>query len=562
MNLAHLSPAATLLGLAALLVGLFLLQRLRTRHRERVVPTTMFWRQAAEESRARVLVERFRHLLAFLLVALVAALVWLALAGLELERGAPALERIYLLDGSAQTAARGRFGELLARLASHLEKEGAEPVIFCGARPRTLLERHEDPRLLRLRARGLAPEACAPAIERTVRELLPTFKDGRPRELVLVGAAQPPAEFLRLLPEGVTLTALPCGSAAERPAIGALGASPALSLEHARADVLIEVQGPRDGASLLVDLEGAPLAPVLAGRDDGCERYLIENLEAAGGLLTAALAGEDGAVLDRASLVLPRRALIRVSVAQELRPRLLPALVHDPAVLLVEDGADVACVLRGAGTGPAAATLDFVERRAQEAAFLVSGAEERAALEEALGAIDLGAIERVPDASSAPAAHEEITAAFAQGTGGRRVSLWLDLLLADYDFTQTAAFPVFLGAALRWLAGADPHLPFVAAGAPVRTGSERWRDEPGREFFAAGGLFTPPRAGLYFAPDGARLACVLPPSDAAPKEAAGAADEEELPPGDARPHLPTWLGLIAFLLLLAEWRLWRSGRIP
>ncbi len=561
MNLAHLSLAATLSGLAVLLAGLFLLQRLRTRHRERVVPTTMFWKQAAEESRARVLVERFRHPLAFLLIALIAALVWFALAGLEFERGAPALERIYLIDGSTRAAAPAPLGELLARLAAHLQKEGAEPVLFCGARPRALLERHEDPRLLLLRARGLAPEACAPALERTVQELLPTFQDERPRELVLVGAPLPPAEFLRLLPEGVTLVSWQGGGGpAERPAIRALGASPARSLEPARVDVLVEIDGPIDGAALAVDLDGAPLESLLEAREDGGARCLLEDLEAAGGLFTATLTGNDGVRFERAALVLPERPHLSVSVAEELRPLLLPVLVHDSGVRLVEDGADVACTLRGAGAG--AATLDFVDRSAQETAFLLRAPATRGALEEVLGVVDLGAIERLPNAAGVLPEREEVTAACEQASGGRRVSVWLDLLATDFDFTESAAFPAFLGAALRWLAAAGPHVPFVAAGAPVQTGSERWRDEQGRELFAAGGVFAPPRAGLYTAPDGERLACALPPGEAAPQDAADALARAELPPGDAPPHLPTWLGLSAFLLLLVEWRLWRSGRIP
>ena len=77
----HLSPTVALVGAAALVGLAFLLQRLKVRHREVLVPTTLFWREAVERSEARKLTERFRHPLAFLLVVLILLLLWLALAG-------------------------------------------------------------------------------------------------------------------------------------------------------------------------------------------------------------------------------------------------------------------------------------------------------------------------------------------------------------------------------------------------------------------------------------------------------------------------------------------------
>ena len=68
MNLSHLSPAAFAAGLAALAGGLYLLQRLRVRHARVEVVTTLFWKQVLEDTHARELTQRFRHLPAYLLL--------------------------------------------------------------------------------------------------------------------------------------------------------------------------------------------------------------------------------------------------------------------------------------------------------------------------------------------------------------------------------------------------------------------------------------------------------------------------------------------------------------
>jgi len=80
MSFTTLSPLSIALGLVGLAGVLYLLQRLRVRHREIDVVTTLFWREALQETRARVLVRRFRHPLAYAFVLAIAALLWLAFA--------------------------------------------------------------------------------------------------------------------------------------------------------------------------------------------------------------------------------------------------------------------------------------------------------------------------------------------------------------------------------------------------------------------------------------------------------------------------------------------------
>ena len=58
MSFANLSGLGVVLGVAGLAGALFLLQRLRVRYQPKRVVTTLFWKEALEEARARVLVRR------------------------------------------------------------------------------------------------------------------------------------------------------------------------------------------------------------------------------------------------------------------------------------------------------------------------------------------------------------------------------------------------------------------------------------------------------------------------------------------------------------------------
>ena len=80
MSFSNLPIGAVLAGIAALAGVLYALQRLRVRHRPVTVVTTLFWKEAVEETRARVLVHRFRHFWAYLLLLTIVSLLWIAIA--------------------------------------------------------------------------------------------------------------------------------------------------------------------------------------------------------------------------------------------------------------------------------------------------------------------------------------------------------------------------------------------------------------------------------------------------------------------------------------------------
>ena len=117
---AGLAAGTILAGLAAIAGVLFLLQRLRVRHRPVLVISTLFWRAAVEEARARVLVERFRHPLVYLFLLAICAFLWLAAAGLDGE-DRDGRRHLVLVEGSAAAGVtEARLAETLRSVATHV----------------------------------------------------------------------------------------------------------------------------------------------------------------------------------------------------------------------------------------------------------------------------------------------------------------------------------------------------------------------------------------------------------------------------------------------------------
>ena len=131
MSFSNLPLVWGLLGALAIAGILYLLQRLRVRHQLVEVETTLFWQQAMEESRARVLVQRFRHPWAYLLILAIALLLWLSVAGLR-GGGDAQRDHVVLLDGSAAMAIGERFPEVVALANDYVGAlpEDARTVVF------------------------------------------------------------------------------------------------------------------------------------------------------------------------------------------------------------------------------------------------------------------------------------------------------------------------------------------------------------------------------------------------------------------------------------------------
>ena len=329
MSFQLLPGLAVVAGIAALAGLLYVLQRLRVRHRDVVVPTTLFWRAAVQETRARVFVRRFRHPLAYALLLLIASLLWLAIAEPRGSDGRDERMTVFLLDGSAGMAWGDRFERARATLIEQVGRlpDGEAEVIFCGGWPRTLLRRGEHPILLERRLAAVSPEACPASVARTIAAL------PADRRIVVIGDAPVPEGWPVLRP----------GRESERPANGgvlALGVSDAASGAWDRVDLHVEAP-----AGYTINVES------------------LTDVPARGQEIVVRLPGGDAiAHDDEARLVLPRRTMVRAKPVPELER----VLRLDPGIELADDGVEIevvdgsAIVIDGP-SGGLAALLEFVD---------------------------------------------------------------------------------------------------------------------------------------------------------------------------------------------------------
>lgn len=577
---ALLAPITILLGLAAIAGALYLLQRLRVRHRPVRVISTLFWRAAVEEARARVLVERFRHPLVYLLLLFICSLLWLAVAGVD-RTDLDGRRHVVLVEASA---AAGVTEESLARALDAVERLVTElprarrQVILCAESPTSLLAPGEPARLLSLRRAALAPVPAPSSVAATIAASQGTLSPGEGSLVWVAGAVALPD---LALPAGVECVAVPGSSSAERPnrAITACGVSPARSGAWDRVDLLVEVSGVDPaGAALSLTLDGRPPEGeverrLLPPEEGGGVHHLLRDVPARGQRLVATLvgAGDGNPLDDEAARVLPRRRLLRVSLDPGLAPWLAPVLEADPAVTLVESAPDVFVGREGAAPDEVPA-LTFRPRSSQEESILLSHADdEDSAAILAAALVDLG-LDQVDAMELAAATGTPITLG-ARPAPRREIGVWEELLAEEYNFVTSRSFPLFVALALRWILEVEESPAEIAAGRPLPGArSLRRRDAADAPVLdPLGGVLAPPRAGEYLDEEGGEVAVpLLPPRrlggvlDAVPPNtvlAGGVLATAGTPPGSTRAW-PVLLGLLALGALLFEWLLLRKGELP
>ena len=187
MSFGFVSPLLGALGLVAIAGVLYAFQRLRVRHQRVDVETTLFWRQAVEESRARVFTQRFRHPLTYLLLLLICSLLWLSFSELRRDAG-DGRQHLVLLDGSAGMAHGTRFeraAQAAADYAAGLPKE-ARAVVLCAGRAQTMLRPGDDALLLPRRLVGVTPASAPNAVVDVMFDLLRSLPQ-TPTTVAVVG---------------------------------------------------------------------------------------------------------------------------------------------------------------------------------------------------------------------------------------------------------------------------------------------------------------------------------------------------------------------------------------
>lgn len=594
MSFLHLSGGAVLAGALALAAAAFLLQRLKVRHREVLVPTTLFWREALEKSEARKLTERFRHPLAYALVLLILLLLWLALAGPRADGGRGA-HVLLVVDGGAamdrrveDAGARGerlldralaKAGELAADLPA-----ARRAVVLAGSPPRTLLGPGEPAELYAARVADLDPDA-APG--RLAEELLVTlethaaghpgtFGAGEPLRVLVLGA---PGLVLPPVADGdATLEAVDLGvTPAADDGLLALGLAPAASGAWDRVDLLVVTTGPTPA----VTVDGVPVAPRVAAADDadGRATFEVADLVADGSTVRAAVAAAAGGPADASSLgdvaelVLPRRERLGVFVDPALpaaeRGLLLGVLDADPGLDPAPAGeARVALLFAPPGpepTAPGGLPALLVTEPADPATTPVLRARRPTADEDlppfgptfrALGLDRPGTDLSAGETPGAPVeVAPEPTLTEERGDGPALLAVDRRLLAPPYDLVEGRALPLLVGLGVRWLASTEELVPYALAGRDLAVTGRDSLGLPPRPR-RAGAFASPAHEGTLAAGLVAdHLAPEAPPTALEPLEAGS------LPGGgDADRGAP--LLLLALLLLGLEWHLLRTRRIP
>lgn len=546
MSFLNLGTGAFLLGLAGIAGALYLLQRLRIQYRQVEVVTTLFWKQAVEETRARALVRRFRHPLAYLLALAIGALIWLALAEPRPDRD-DETDYVLLLDGSAGMGWGDRFERAQALLKEEAARLPAERrrVYFCGAEARLVLDRGEEAFLLGPRLAKLSPVACPASVE---RELLSLGKAGAATglKILVVGDAPVGDATIEALPDNFEVERL---RAADTPVlennagIAAIGMAEAASGASDRVDIMVDVVGQADPV-LSAKLGNTRLdqSPVEVGG-----AYLWRDLPARGEVFEVALASNDPLPLDdSARISLPARKALAVALAEGVDPLFRMVVEADPG--LASAGSETPATV---AIGPAGSDLPAVEIVAGKTISVTyADLDERDEAESRFANAGLDRVGRKVSADSGVGPQFRLAPVYQQGTK-RGIRIGADLLGNDYDFVSSSAFPVFVSSAIRWLAGADPVQSFASAGERLAASSE---------LSIAGANFAPPRAGDYPTASGQTLAVSVPAvalSAPDPLETVAIASA-----GGFWPALASWCILIALILVGIEWFLFQKGRIP
>ncbi|MDF1837279.1 MAG: BatA domain-containing protein [Planctomycetota bacterium] len=604
MNLEFLSPLGFAGGLAVLAGALFALHRLRVRHREVIVPTTLFWKQAVEDSLARKLTASFRHPRAYLFVLAILALLLLGIAGPSFQSEGDS-DYVILLDGSADMARGDCLPEALALTQELLEELPRDhtTLIYSDATPSTLLAPGEANLLFGARSESLVPSS---APETITTELLRLARESRwndrPLSAYVIGEAVLSGELRAELNQAsdgrltiqrvrANIESAPTGEprksngpvsdsieATDRKPAGpwddsiiAFGMAPAASGEWGAIDLWIETGD--ESAPSIQGLEDVRFESAALKRGSGwwVRNLMLEGLPETLTVISA-LAGEPHAYAlsldDRAELAVPTgRGAIGVWLGADAPDAFAAAVAADPGLFAAPKGEAAVAIGSAANlAGTSNATWTLAPRSDLEASMVATS--EGGSFAPIFASLDLAGIERNTGKQEANAPLDPIT--FAE-RGEAGPALWCDaaLFAPPFELIESRSFPLLVGFAARWLAGTQAVVPFAMAGhALPASSSESLVNAAGQAFASAGAAAVPPAAGSY----GDTVASLLSPVTSGSYYQPGVLTNQSTLPipavaiGDIQvgggSALPTLLLLLALLLLAIEWHVFRTGRMP
>ncbi len=554
MSFARFGPLGVLLGLAGLAGVLYLLHRLRVRHREHEVVTTLFWREAVEDVRARVLVRRFRQPLAYALMCAIAAALWLGVSGPSIEPG-DVRDHVILLDASAGMIRGGRLADAVDAAQARVRAlpRARTRVVVCGARPETALLPGEDEVLLAARLHDLQPASCPPTTGDAVRSILRAPHEN-PVTVHVIG------DLPETVPGGANVVVEVTPIAAQdapNAGITSIGVTPARSGRRGVVDVFVETRSDAGAAPEAV-LSVAGRETVLLSGDDAVRQALHLDVPAGAGTVEARIAGSDAIVADdTASIRLPSDTPIRVRVDDALRPVIEAVTAAAPDLVLVDAAADVTVTRdRRQVDQP---TLTVADPDAGHAIHVThpGGRSAAAVLDEIVAALSLDAI----DATGLARRAGRAVSVGVEPGDTRQLRVWPAFLGDDSALHAARTHPVFIAGALRWLAGRADTPSFAAAGERVPQLRGTLVAADGARQDALGAALTLPRAGDYSDERGETVSVSLSSPFVTTGNRGESAAPTAAPSGGGSTGLVTLLGVVALVLLLVEWMAHRTGRM-
>ena len=561
---------AGILGLAGLL---FLLQRLRVRHRRIEVVTTLFWREAIEDSRARVLVRRFRHPWAYALIVTLVSLIWLAFSGPKATQEDPSVWYL-LLDRSAKMTQAGKLNRAKEQIQETLKTLPADSryVFALGSDPRLVLSPGEQNPLFIERTRELQAELCPSGIEAFLREHFKNSKEDQPTKILVFGDSEISEEVQKLKPDYVQLDQKPLelagASLTTNHGLVACGLSEAVSGAFDRVDVLITIKGPQsESLPVSIKLGDSDLSLTEATRTQSADEseILLKNLPTTGEWLQVSIEDPKGLSFDdRVRLHLPLREKIKVSAVGIQNETLMKVLEADSAIELVTTDPQVILQMGAASEGNQIPTLSIVPKESEEHAFTALQPADRSSdtQQNIESLVQELALDRV-DGTQLAKSTGTVVSFGVKSSEIKELRVWQDLTESP-AFQSSQAFPLFISQGIRWLRNLPPILSYSKVGERLPLIGEYPLKSEGVQLSGGGSEFTPPRAGRYVNRHGEEIDALLINRSLSkwnsPQENNQNA-KSEMTPNTNTPYY-SYLIIGALLLLALEWWFVRRGRMP
>jgi len=328
------------LALGVPIVALYLL---RTRRREAVVSSLMFWEEILREEHTAALWGRLRKLLSLLIQLLVLSLIALALAQPVLAGRKPSRVRhVLLIDVSASMQAVHdgipRIEEAKHAAVRRIDALGPDDqmmLIGVADTPRILCPFTSDHKTLREAANRLSATSLPTDFTEAIRLAVELPAAGFRKAICVVsdGGFRPPDGAV---PERTDLYYVPVGHSANNAAITAFQ-SRALPMSPQDYEIMAELRwfgegGLRTTLELWIDGKVMDVRPVSIPAN-GVRTETFSSLRVAGRKVRAHLRHNDAFPLDNdAYAVLPDLSPLRVLLVSEGNPFLEAALVSDETV--------------------------------------------------------------------------------------------------------------------------------------------------------------------------------------------------------------------------------------